>query len=276
MGRAAEILDVSQPTLSRSIQRLEQHYGVALFDRVGRGLRLNDYGRALLAHVERALLELENGERELAQMAGRAQARIALGFLTTFGTTVVPDLIAEFRRVRDDADFRLLQSPAPILAERLAGGDVDLCLTSPRFADASLGWEALWDEELIALVPPGHARAEAGTIDLIDLADEPTIALKPNYGLRRNFDEFARIAGYVPRIVFEGDEVATLVGLVGAGFGVALVPKGVERALGPAVPLRIRTPACFRTIGVSWRRDRYMTPVVARFRDFLIARLRVP
>ncbi len=274
MGRAAEELGVSQSTLSRSIARLEQHYGVPLFDRVGRGLRLNAYGTALLTRVERALLELENGERELWQMAGQAEANVTLGFLATFGTRIVPSLIGEFRRQHPQAQFRLFQGPAPTLRERLAAGDIDLCLTSPRFADAGIAWEALWDEELIAIVPPDHPRARDGEIALADLALDPTVALKPGYGLRQNLDELARAAGFTPRIVFEGDEVATLVGLVGAGFGVALVPKGVESALGVAVPLRVRTPQCARTIGLAWRHDRYATPLVAAFRDHIVARLR--
>ncbi|HYZ17874.1 MAG TPA: LysR family transcriptional regulator, partial [Candidatus Acidoferrum sp.] len=176
MGRAAEELGVSQSTLSRSIARLEQHYGVPLFDRVGRGLKLNAYGTTLLTRVERALLELENGERELWQMAGQAEANVTLGFLATFGTRIVPSLIGEFRRTHAEAQFRLFQGPAPTLRERLVAGDIDLCLTSPRFADAGIAWEALWDEELIAIVPPDHARAGAGEIALSDLALDPTVA----------------------------------------------------------------------------------------------------
>jgi DNA-binding transcriptional LysR family regulator len=223
MGRAAEELGVSQSTLSRSIARLEQHYRIPLFDRVGRGLRLNAYGSALLARVERALLELENGERELWQMAGLAEANVTLGFLATFGTRIVPRLIGEFRETHPAAQFRLLQGPAPTLHQRLIAGDIDLCLTSPRFADADLAWEPLWDEELLAIVPPGHARAGDREIALADL-----------------------------------------------------VPKGVESALGVAVPLRVRAPHCARTIGLAWRHDRYARPLVTAFRDHIVSRLRAP
>lgn len=272
MSRAAEELAVSQSTLSRSIARLEQQYGVPLFDRIGRGLRLNPYGKAFLARVERALQELEDGERELAHMAGLAHANITLGFLATFATRIVPRLIGEFRTTHPDVQFRLLQGPAPILRERLLSGDIDVCLSSPRFADVELAWEPLWDEELIAIVPPGHARADSNTIALSDLALETMVALKAGYGLRQNLDEFARLAGFTPRIGFEGDEVATLVGLVGAGFGVALVPKGVE--LGVAVPLRIEAPVCFRTIGMAWPEGRYSPPLLAAFRAHVLAELR--
>lgn len=272
MGRAAEELAVSQSTLSRSIARLEQHYGVPLFDRVGRGLRLNTYGRALLVRVERALRELENGERELAHMAGTAQDNITIGFLATFGTRIVPRLIGDFRAAHPEVKFRLLQGPAPTLRERLLSGDIDLCLTSPRFADVELAWEPLWDEELIALVPPGHALAAEGSVALASLGYETMVALKPGYGLRQNLEEFARQAGFTPRIGFEGDEVATLVGLVGAGFGVALVPKGVDP--GVAVRLRVTGPACARTIGLASVQGRYMTPLLARFREHVIGQLR--
>ncbi len=274
LGHAADELGVSQSTLTRTVARLEQRYKVRLFDRIGRSVRLNPYGRVLLERVEHALLELENADRELAQLAGRAEATVALGFLATFGMTVVPRLIQEFRAQQPAAEFRLFQGAAPVLREHVRSGDIDLCLTSPRFLDTELSWEPLWEEDLVAIVPPDHRLRDAGEIALADLANDPMVALKPGYGLRHYLDRFAGEAGFAPRVVFEGDEVATLVGLVGAGFGVSLVPKSVETVPSVAVALRIRIPRCARTVGLAWRTERYATPLVAAFRDHTIARLR--
>ena len=104
-------------------------------------------------------------------------------------------------------------------------GEIDLCLSSPRFAEVAVEWLPLWDEDLVALVPDSHRLAGREEIDLIELATDPFIALKPNYGLRQTADDLCREAGFSPHVAFEGEEVATLRGLVGAGFGVALVPK---------------------------------------------------
>jgi DNA-binding transcriptional LysR family regulator len=270
-GRAADALAISQPALSRSIARLEEHYGVALFERDGRGIRITRPGRALLRRVERVIAELEDARRELHDLSEERRSRpIALGFFATLGSRTVPDAIRRFRADHPDAEFRLLQGPAPLLQQRLMSGEIDLCLSSPRFAEVAVEWLPLWDEELVALVPDTHRLAGRESADLIDLAVDPFIALKPNYGLRQISDDLCREAGFSPQVAFEGEEVATLRGLVGAGFGVALVPKLANAADVNATSLTIRAPRCYRPFGLSWARGRYLPQGTAMFRDFLV------
>lgn len=267
MGHAAEELGVSQSTLSRSIARLEEHYGVLLFDRVKRGLRLNAFGAALLRRVERALIELEDGEKELREMAGMADRQVALGFFGSLGTRLVPELIVSFQRRFPEARFRLLQGDFALLRERLMTGEIDFCLASPPQSEHELEWRRLWNEELIALVPHDHAHAADSAIDLIELKSDPIVALREGVALRQDLDRLVREAGFVPRIAFEGSEVATLVGLVGAGFGVSLIPRNVAESQMSARALRIRRPSCFRSISLSWQKDRYLTAMATAFRD---------
>src|SRR5689334_17906871 len=94
---AAGELSISQPALSRSIARLESELGVPLFEREGRSVRLNRYGRSFLAHVERALDEMAVGERELADMSGPARGTVAIGFIHIMGTQLLPVLLRRFR-----------------------------------------------------------------------------------------------------------------------------------------------------------------------------------
>jgi DNA-binding transcriptional LysR family regulator len=270
-GRAAEVLAISQPALSRSIARLEEYYGVALFERDGRGIRITRSGRALLRRVERVIAELEDARRELHDLSEERRSRpIALGFFATLGLHTVPDAIRGFRDQHPDAEFRLLQGPGPLLQQRLMSGEIDLCLSSPRFAEVAVEWLPLWDEELVALVPDSHRLAGRESVDLIELATDHFIALKPNYGLRQTADDLCREAGFSPHVAFEGEEVATLRGLVGAGFGVALVPKLDSAGDVNAVSLAIGSPRCFRTFGLSWARGRYLPQGTAAFRDFLV------
>src|SRR5947208_2509200 len=84
--QAASQLSVSQPAVSRSIARLEHELGVPLFERQGRSVKLNRYGRAFLAHVERALAEVSEGQRELSDMVGPVRGTVAIGFIHVVGT----------------------------------------------------------------------------------------------------------------------------------------------------------------------------------------------
>ena len=276
LGRAAEALGLSQPALSRSIARLEQEYGVKLFDRNSRRIRLNAAGRLLVGHFEHALAELEDARRELQESKKGARNTISIGFLATFGAQLIPGLIRSFKVSDPTAQFRLLQGPYPLLHELLVAGEIDFCLVSPRFTDAALDWRPLFEEELVMIVPRGHRLEGREEIDLREVAKLPMVALKKGYGLRQTLEDLTREAGFVPDIAFEGEEVATLQGLVGAGFGVALTPKGSAGHSDLVVSLAIREPSCRRTIGLSWRRGRYISGQALSFRDHVMKTLTSP
>lgn len=272
LGRASIELGVSQPALSRTIARLESEFGTPLFDRKGRSIILNRYGKALLVRVERALLELEDARRELTDLFNSESGTVTLAFLATFGTWLVPEIMSTFRAKHGSISFRLLQGPAPTLLSRLLAGDVDLCLASPQFDDPSVEWMPIYEEELFVLVPQGHALAGGKQVRLQDVAHESFISLKAGYGLRRVTDELCARAGFKPRISFEGEEVATLWGLVGAGLGIAIAPRQTTPPPEGPLALRVIEPRCFRTIGLSWVKRRYLSAASRTFIEFVRAR----
>lgn len=274
LGRAAEELGMSQPALSRSILRLEDELGVQLFDRAGRGVRLNASGRLLLRRVERAFAELEDARREITELADRAGRTVSIGFLATLGERLIPELIRGFRASAPGVEFRLLQGPHPMLRQKLAEGEIDLCLVSPRIVDAGIEWRPLYEEELRVLVPAGHRLAGRGEIGLSEIAGEPIIALKSTYGLRQSLDRLAGEAGFTPIIAFEAEEIATLQGLVGASFGVTLVPESAVRTDDLSVSLHVTAPACGRTVGLAWRSGRFLPARAIAFRDYVLERYR--
>lgn len=270
LGRAAEELGLSQPALSRSISRLEEEFDTRLFDRSGRRIQLNSNGKVLLRHVERALAELEDVRKALRDTKDQARHVVSIGFLATFGARVIPNLIRRFKVDHPSVQFRLLQGPYPSLRERLVSGEIDLCLVAPRFVDTNLDWKPLFTEELFVLVPRAHRLAAQVSISLSEIANEPVVALKKDYGMRQYVDDLCRQAGFTPDIAYEGEEISTLVGLVGANFGVTLAPAESVKGSDLVRAVRISEPQCFRTIGVAWRRGRYMSDTTARFRDHII------
>jgi len=272
IGQAADELNLSQPALSRSIQKLEEELGVQLFDRTGRGVHLNAAGKILLNRVKRASAEFEDARRELAELSNAKRQTIALGYLSTFGIRLIPDLVKGFCDSDPDVEFRLLEGPSPFLTEQLIKGEIDLCVSN-QLIDPALVWRPLFNEDLHALIPPGHRLAERESIDLAELAEDMFVALKPGNGLRQTLDDLCRQAGFIPKIKFEGYEVATLRGLVGSGFGVTLAPKRQVAAQTQAVSIPIRSPHCYQVIGLSWRKGRWMSPKTVAFSEYLLSKI---
>jgi DNA-binding transcriptional LysR family regulator len=252
--RAAAALHVSQPALSRSLRRLEAQLDIELFDRVGRTLEPNRHGRAYAEHVRRALEELDAGREAIAEEA----AEVRLAFLHTLGTWLVPELIGDYRTRHPDTRFRLSQGGAGALVESVLAGRSDLLLSSPE--DPRLAWHALFDEPLRLVVPPDHRLAARRRVRLEEVADEPFVVMRPEYGLRGITDELLARAGVAPRIAFEGEDPETLRGLVRAGLGVALLAGD---------GIAIADKGASRTIGLAWHPERYRSPAVEAFADFV-------
>lgn len=273
---AAAELHVSQPALSRALARVQAHVGVPLFDRRGRRLRLNRYGRLYLAHARRALADLDAGTEALADATGTAGGgTVVLAFLHTLGSWLVPELLRGFGAAQPQIALQLAQGSASEMLAQLRAGDVDLILTSPRPDDPEIEWKPLGREPLRAVVPPGHPLAARKRIRLADVTEERFVAMKPEYGLRGLTDELCAAAGFTPRIAFEGDDIGTLRGLVAAGLGVALLPPphsaGAEIAQ-PATPhLQLADRGAARTLGLAWDRTRYRSPATETFRAHVAA-----
>lgn len=272
MTRAAELLGMPQPTLSRSIARLEAELGVPLFTRPGRSVKLTRHGRSLLESSERALLTLSAAAQRLAGEADPGRGRVALGFLHTFGGEIVPRLVRDFRAGHPAVRFALVQDGSKRLLALLRDGEIDLCLTSPLPSGPDVRARALAEQRIDLFVPAGHRlAARRGGLPLAAAAGEDFIVMEPAYGLRAITDAMCREAGFEPRVTFEGEEADTARGLVGAGLGVSLLPATASSLADPSVvPVRVSAPRAARTVGIAWPADRPLSAPAAAFRDFAL------
>ncbi|WP_308259271.1 LysR family transcriptional regulator [Pseudonocardia sp. H11422] len=270
--RAADEIGVPQSTLSRGIARLEADLGIPLFARSGRTVRLTRAGRAFLQHAERALAELDAGARELVGDADPVRGRVCLAFLHTLGGEAVPRLLREFRAAHPGIRFDLVQGAHHVLLDRLRGGEVDLCLTSPLPTEPGLAVAPMHEQELRLAVPAEHPlTARRDGLPLADASGAQFVGFRPGYGLRSIVDAWCREAGFTPQLAFEGGDVETLRGLVGAGLGVALLPPVTRAPAAGVVELPVTAPRTTRTIGLVWVRDRPAPPPVRALRDFVLS-----
>lgn len=271
LTRAADLLGVPQPTLSRSIARLEAELGLPLFTRPGRAIKLTRHGRLLLDGAERAVATLAGHLELLAGEADPARGRVALAFLHTLGTEAVPRMLRDFRATNPGIRFALVQGSADVLLARLRAGEVDVCLTSPLPDEPGMVARKLDSQRIDLVVPAGHRLARRRVIRLAEAADEDFICMEQGYGLRAITDDLCRTAGFEPRIAFEGEDVATARGLVGAGLGVSLLPvTATVTADSGVAAVRITAPRAARTVGLAWMADQPETAPVAAFREFAL------
>ncbi|MFF4910171.1 LysR family transcriptional regulator [Streptomyces sp. NPDC001260] len=264
--QAAAEARLTQPALSRALRRLEQEVGAQLFQQVGRVLRLTPAGRAFRDHADAALQRLDRGLRAVHETVSPESGLIPLAFLHSLGTWLLPPLITGFRERFPLSRFELRQGSEAVLVESLLGGTADLLLTAGDPGHPLITWERLLTEPLWLAVPPGHRLARRRRARLAEVAEEPFILLRHEQGLRSVTEALCRAVGFTPRAGFEGDEVATLRGLVGAGLGVALVPRphSAAPARGPSY-LQVTDVEAARDIGIARLTSRTLPPNSARF-----------
>ncbi|SMC48749.1 LysR family transcriptional regulator [Kibdelosporangium aridum] len=273
VGKAADQLRVAQPSLSRTLARLENDLGAPLFDRRGRRIRLNSFGVAFLHRVDRALAELDDAKQELADAVGLERGTVALA-----AETLIPlvEPLRSFLADHPSVDVRLLQSSAAAMAEQLRTGEVDLCVASQPLNGPGVQCRVLLDEPVLVCVPIGHRLADRGRVSIQDLAGEPFLTTRPGYWQRMLAERLFAKAGLDLRVVCEGDEPSVLFDLVGAGLGLGFIPSIGRRSTvhTTVVWLDVDDPDCRRVLSLAWRDDAYLSAAAQRLRDHTIEHFR--
>jgi DNA-binding transcriptional LysR family regulator len=239
-SRAARRLHMAQSPLSQQIQRLERELGVQLFRRNRRRVELTDAGLAMLDHARRALDHAEQAAGA-ARAAGAGRAgRLDVGFLATAALALLPAVLPPFREAAPDATLRLTEAGSQDLLQALHRGELDVAFTRPPVPTAELSTTVVWREPVIAVLPAAHRLCAGPALDLADLRDEDFVTF-PRWSAPEFYDHLVAAchdAGFAPRIVQEALAMPTVVGLVAAGLGVALVPGGIRHLRLPAVGYR--------------------------------------
>ncbi|MDF2519442.1 MAG: LysR family transcriptional regulator [Clostridia bacterium] len=269
MTHAAEELHVSQPSLSKVISRLEEELGVMLFDRQGRNIRINSFGRAFLKRVDKVFNELEDGKKELADMSGLEQGRILLAWTSI---ALLPRILEGFLKEYPNVSFKQTMPSTLDMKHQLENHMIDFCISSPPVEGQGIVCQPLYSDEIFLAVPQKHRFADRESIDLIEAVNEPFISTKQGYGFRDITDELCSQAGFTPNIVFEGDVAISSINLVKAGLGVTFVSSTVEKNYQGVLPklLRINKPVCERTISLSYLEGHYLSKAAQQFRQYLI------
>ncbi|MFJ7194248.1 MULTISPECIES: LysR family transcriptional regulator [unclassified Streptomyces] len=269
---AARELGCTQPAVSQQMKALEASAGTTLLIRTGREMRLTQAGEALVRHASGILAGLTAAEEEVAAIAGLRAGRVRLVSFPSGSSTLVPGALAALREAHPGTRVSLVEAEPPRSVEMLREGDCDIALAF-RYGTSGTEWDdlvvrPLLTDRLIGLVPEGHRLSRSAAVDIADLAGESWIAGCPR--CRRQLVEVCEESGFTPRIDFATDDYPAVVGLVGAGLGVAVLP---ELAIESVRPKGARTvtvePAIEREIVALTLPDLAQVPAVAATLDRL-------
>jgi len=230
--RAAEILHIAQPPLSRQIQQLEDELGVALIERGSRPLQLTDAGRLLLEQAMQVLERVEEMKAITQRLHEVERPRFRIGFVPSTLYGRLPELIRSYRAIRPGVELLLLELTTLEQIAALKEGRIDVGYGRIPFDDPAIERTLLRSEKLSVALPAGHSLlARVGRLRLDDLAGEPLVvypkAPRPSYA--DQVLALFREHGLKPPAVYEVRELQTALGLVAAEVGVCLVPVSVER-----------------------------------------------
>lgn len=269
--RAAARLRVAQPALSVAVRRLEQELAVELVDRSRRAIALTPAGQVMLDEARGLLAGLERSLDRVRRTGQGALGHLDVGFVPSAANAALPPLLRSFAAGHPDVHLRLREMSPDDLVRALHDRRLDLAVLYLPFADDALEQHVVAREHFVVALPAGHELAATGAgVPVAALAEEPFVlpARHGMPGLHAKVLDLCREAGFTPRAVQEDVWlVQTIVGLVAARVGVALVPANAQAMGGGLVVYRPLAPpdAASVELAAIWRRDD-RSPVLRAFR----------
>ena len=255
-SRAAEHCQVSQPSLSQQVLKLEEDLDAKLFDRLGRSVRLTEAGRAFLPHARSILSQMEAARSSVADKWADLRGSVGVGVIPTIAPYLMPRYTAAFAKKFPEAKLRIVEETTPVLVESLRDLSIDLAILALPLRCKDFELFPLRTEPLFAVLPRDHPRAHAKAISLKDLRGASFVMLRDGHCFRDLSIAACAHARVAPRIAFESDQFRSVLGMVAAGVGVSLVPEmAIDRNAGCRY-VRLSDARATRTIVAAVLRGR--------------------
>lgn len=269
--KAAEKLNISQPSLSLSISNLEKELGTYLFERQGRNVSLTKYGEIYLEYVKEALSILEIGEKKLRKITSDTQGHIDIAYISPLASYFIPKKVRAFLESDDNKDikFTFRQGITSQLIDGLKSSKYDIVFCSYIEDEPDIVFDLLFKDELILIVPIDHPLSEFESINLKDISSYPVVVYDKNTALGKITKDIFKKVGINPKVICEGEDENGIYGLVSEGFGVAVVADIVNYDNFNIKKIKINNSGCDRCIYMAYKKNTYQVPAVKKFIKYI-------
>lgn len=261
--RAAERLYIAQSAVSHQIVKLEAELGVQLLSRSSRLVEPTHAGELVVARARRILTETAAIEGEIAALQGLVCGRVGLGGMLALGPLDIAQLLGSFHRRYEGVEVKLVVATTRDLHARVHREELDLAVSVevPGLASRDISGERLFDEELVAVLPPDHPLGTSESpLATSELAPYPFLGYYPGSATREAIDKRLNADGVLPRTTFESSDAGIVRRLVSHGLGVAILARSTVSELGPPIVVRSLRPRLTCGIALIWRTDRVRSP----------------
>jgi DNA-binding transcriptional LysR family regulator len=275
-GQTAELIHLSQPALSLQIRALEQEIGVRLFERNRRKTTLTAAGFAFRDSAVAALSRLVEATRRARLAASGKLGLLRIGFISTAGSELVPDIFRRFRALNPEVEFSLRAITTADQVKMLETGSLEIgFLRLPIGAHSGLDVVTVHRERFVLVVPASHKLAKKKKVRLSEVSGQDFVMYERRYapGFHDQIFGILRDAGIVPNVSQTAAEISTAISLVDAHMGVAILPaSAVKHSVASVVACHIVGQLPMSEIGFAVGKG-VRPAVVDNFRSFVLEKL---
>lgn len=264
---AASLLHISQPSLSAALKNLEKTLGLVLIDRSTRDLKLTKEGEILYEEARKLVTHYEHVADEMKRIKLHGPPELSIGIIES-SKYWVPKIIKQFKTEFEDVHISLLEVLSlKDVIKALNNFDIHLAITNQYINSKDIQTIPIYEERLVALLPPTHSLKRKSHIEIYDLKDESFIISKEGFRTRDDVLNAFRKEGIKPNIQFEIERLETAVSLVENDLGITVVPENYIKysKKGTFHTKEIRDSNNARTVYLAYEKNRYLPPLVLRF-----------
>ncbi|HHU20209.1 MAG TPA: LysR family transcriptional regulator [Bacilli bacterium] len=273
MSEAAEHLNVAQSAISRQITNLEKELGVQLFERKGRNVKLLPIGRVFLTHVKDAIKAIDYAKLQMDEYIDPERGTIKIGFPTSLASSILPELLSEFKLAYPNIKIQLQQGTYHELIDIIKERELNLAILGPVvYDDPLIKGQSLFYEKMYLLLPTQHRLSNRKSIYLNELKEEDFVLFPKGYIFEKLIVDACHSVGFEPNIVAEGLDLDAIKGMVAAGIGLSILPESAIGNLNSNYisQIPISFPDLKRSIGLIRSKHRKLAPSEHLFYQFAI------
>jgi len=243
--KAAETLHMTQPAVTFQVRQLEEYFNTRLFDRTHNRISLTDAGARVYQYSDKIFElygEMENAVRE---MTGEISGSLTIGASTTIAEYMLPALLGDFRAKYPEVSIHLKVSNTDGIVSMVENNTIDLGVVEAPVSNKNLVVDECRRDNLVAIVPPGHPKADLDTITMEELLDHPFICREEGSGTREVIAEYMTQCETPMEVAMELGSPEAVKGAVEAGMGVSVVSSATiqkELRLGTLVAIDLKPP----------------------------------
>ncbi|MFB5660766.1 LysR family transcriptional regulator [Alteribacillus sp. HJP-4] len=225
--KAAAVLRIAQPAISRAVQQLEAETGLILLIREKKLIRPTEEGMVLYRYAEQLRNVIGRAENDLAERKAGRRGTIEIGLPSMAGSYYFPEKMADFKNKHPLFHFKIREAGTTMIEQLILDGELEIGMVVTDEVSDSLEVYPLLQEPMVMAAPHSHPFAKKASVPLHQLADEPLILFKEGYFQRRIIDQAAELKGREPEIAFETNQISMAKSLSKLGFGVSVFLKMV-------------------------------------------------